>query len=232
MDSFYGISSGSSSFFDTYFGTSDSTSSNTSTSWTSGLGDLQMIQSGVYKKALKAYYSAQEAASGEADDSISGSGKADSSNSLSLVKAASQNLGKAASKLLKEDYSKMKKEDLAGLTDEVKSFISSYNSTINNAKNLNSYSILQTAVWTTERMSASEGLLDKVGITIGEDNTLSLNEEKFKEVKVSDVKALFSGTNSLMSQIAQKASTMTNQSANQIATNTGKTLYNRYGLYN
>ncbi|MDY3909475.1 MAG: hypothetical protein SOZ48_07065 [Eubacterium sp.] len=227
MNNFYGIGYTGSSFFDTYFGTSNNTNSSNSSSWISGLGDLKMIQSGVYKKALKAYYKTQTANSDE--ETISGSGQADSNNNLSLVKAASAKLNKAASNLQNKDYSTVKAEDLV---DDVKDFVSSYNSTLSGTKNLNSYSILQTAVWTTEQMNISEGLLNKVGISIKEDNSLSLDEEKFKSAKSSDLKALFSGSGSLMSQIAQKASTMANQSANQLAVNSGKMLYNRFGTLN
>lgn len=227
MNNFYGIGYTGSSFFDTYFGTSNNTNSSNSSSWISGLGDLKMIQSGVYKKALKAYYKTQTANTDE--ETISGSGQADSNNNLSLVKAASAKLNKAASNLQNKDYSTVKAEDLV---DDVKDFVSSYNSTLSGTKNLNSYSILQTAVWTTEQMNISEGLLNKVGISIKEDNSLSLDEEKFKSAKSSDLKALFSGSGSLMSQIAQKASTMANQSANQLAVNSGKMLYNRFGTLN
>ena len=227
MNNFYGIGYTGSSFFDTYFGTSNNTNSSNSSSWISGLGDLKMIQSGVYKKALKAYYKTQTANSDE--ETISGSGQADSNNNLSLVKAASAKLNKAASNLQNKDYSTVKAEDLV---DDVKDFVSSYNSTLSGTKNLNSYSILQTAVWTTEQMNISEGLLNKVGISIKEDNSLSLDEEKFKSAKSSDLKALLSGSGSLISQIAQKASTMANQSANQLAVNSGKMLYNRFGTLN
>ena len=78
-------------------------------------------------------------------------------------------------------------------------------------------------------MNISEGLLNKVGITIGENNTLSLDEEKFKAANMSDLKALFSGSGSLADRVSQKASTMYNQSANQLAVNQGKMTYTMYG---
>ncbi len=125
------------------------------------------------------------------------------------------------------DYSKdAKPEDLLS---KAKSFIDSYNSTLSTTKNMNSYSILQTAVWGTEQMNISEGLLNKVGISIGENNSLSIDEEKFKSAKMSDLKALFSGSGSLADRISQKASTMYNQSTNQLAVNQGKMMYTRFG---
>ena len=78
-------------------------------------------------------------------------------------------------------------------------------------------------------MNMSEGLLNKVGISIGENNTLSIDEEKFKAAKMSDIKALFSGSSSLADRLSQKASTLYNQSANQLAVNEGRTIYTMYG---
>jgi len=115
------------------------------------------------------------------------------------------------------------------LLDKAKNFVSQYNSVLGTTKSMNSYSILQTAVWGTEQMNLSQGLLNKVGITINDDNTLSLDETKFKAANMSDLKALFSGGGSLADRVAQKASTLYNQSTNQIALNQGKSTYTMFG---
>ena len=115
------------------------------------------------------------------------------------------------------------------LLDKAKNFVSQYNSVLGTTKSMNSYSILQTAVWGTEQMNLSQGLLNKVGITINDDNTLSLDETKFKAANMSDLKALFSGSGSLADRVAQKASTLYNQSTNQIALNQGKSTYTMFG---
>lgn len=227
MTNFYGIGSSGSNFFNSFFGMGGGSSSS-AFPFLSGLGDLKMIQSGVYKKALKAYYSTQTSEKGESS-SIAASDKADSNTKLSLVKSSAQDLKSAADNLTKNNYDTVDKDDL---TDDVKKFVSSYNSTLNSTKSLDSYSILQTAVWATDQMNTSESLLNKVGITIKEDNTLELDEEKLKNAKTSDLKTLFSGSNSLASRISQKASTLANQSANQMSLNYGKSLYTMYGTYN
>ena len=114
------------------------------------------------------------------------------------------------------------------MLDDVKSFVSNYNSTVNASKNLNSYSILQTTVWMTGAVKTSSGILDKMGISINEDNTLSLDEAKFKKAQLSTVKSAFS-SGSIASRISAKASSLSNQSANQIAENTGKKTYTSSG---
>ena len=226
MSGIYGWNSGN-SFMNSFFGTGGSGSG---PSLLSSLGDLQMIKSGAYKKAMKAYYANQVSQSktdGKDTDTISGSGTADSKVKLSNLKSSAQKLYESANALKNADYSKdARPEDLLS---KAKSFIDSYNSTLSTTKNMNSYSILQTAVWGTEQMNISEGLLNKVGISIGENNSLSIDEEKFKSAKMSDLKALFSGSGSLADRISQKASTMYNQSTNQLAVNQGKMMYTRFG---
>lgn len=226
MNGIYGMDSGN-SFMNSFFGTSSSSSG---PSLLSSLGDLQMIKSGAYKKAMKAYYANQVSQSKTDDkdaETISGSGKADSKVKLSNLKSSAQKLYESAKALKNADYSKdAKPEDLL---DKAKSFVNNYNSTLSTTKNMNSYSILQTAVWGTEQMNISEGLLNKVGISIGDDNSLSIDEEKFKTSKMSDLKALFAGSGSLADRISQKASTMYNQSTNQLAVNQGKMMYTRFG---
>ncbi len=236
---FYGVNS---SFFDTYFGNSSkssnsngnttsmlfsslSTANTTASSLTSAFGELQLIKSGAYKKALTAYYDLTKTNKSE---SISDSDSADSNTSLSTVKSTAKALNESAKALQSNDFDTATREEL--LTD-VKDFASDYNNMLNSTKKLNSYSMLQTAVWATEQMNISEGMLNRVGITIQDDNTLAVNEETFKNAKLSDIKVLFEGNTSLASRISQKASTLVNQSANQMSLNLGTGSYTKYGTW-
>ena len=211
MNNMYGLGTyGASSFVDTFFGTSSTSGG----SLLSSIGDLQMIQKGAYK-------------SSDSAETIKNSGTADSGTKLSGLKSSSQKLYQAANDLKNASYGdNTKAEDLL---DKAKNFVSQYNSVLGTTESMNSYSILQTAVWGTEQMNLSQGLLNKVGITINDDNTLSLDETKFKAANMSDLKALFSGSGSLADRVAQKASTLYNQSTNQIALNQGKSTYTMFG---
>jgi len=222
-DLFGTTSSSSTDMYSTLFGSSSNTSSGVG-SLSSSLGDYNLIRSGAYKKLQQAYYSKVANDSNSDAETIKGSGTTDSKANLSTLKSAAGKLKSSAQTLQKKDYSKT--EDAL---EDVKSFISDYNSTLNATKKLNSYSILQTGVWATEAMGASESTLEKLGITIGEDNTLSIDEEKFKSADVSALKALFSGSGSLADRISAKASSLELQSANQIAVNSGKGIYTSSG---
>lgn len=215
------------SFFDSYMGTG-SAGGSSSSMLSSSIMDLQMIKSGSYKKALKAYYAKNPVKKSEdSKESIKESGKADSAANLSTMKSASQKLNESVAKLQKTDYSKVESPD--DMLEDVKSLVSSYNSTVNAAKNLNSYSILQTTLWMTGNVSKSSGILGKMGISINEDNTLSLDEDKFKKAQMSTIKSAFSGGVSFASRLSQKATSLSNQCANQIAVNTGKKTYTSSG---
>lgn len=233
MSNFFdGVNSDTYNFFDSYMGTGSS-GSNSSSGLSSSLLDLQMIKSGTYKKALKAYYAknpVKDSDDSDSKESISESGKADSSANLSTLKSASQKLMDSATKLKNKDYSKVEKTE--DMLDDIKDFVSNYNSSLNATKNLNSYSILQTAVWMTGQTGTSAGMLGKMGISINEDNTLSLDEEKFKKASVSTLKSAFSGNGSFAYRISQKASSLKTQSANQISVNSGKKTYSSSGTIN
>ena len=212
------------------FGGSSSSSGTSSMGWMSGISDLKMIQSGAYKKALKSVYDKQgsDATREAVANTISGSGANDSEKSLSNLKSSATSLYNASKELRSLNVDTASDDDIA---KKVESFVNSYNSTLNNTKNLDSYSILQTQVWAVEKMESSESLLNKAGIRINDNNTLSLDKDALKNADKSTLKTLFSGSGSLADSINQKASALINQATNQIAANTGKNLYSASGSF-
>ncbi|MBO6107787.1 MAG: hypothetical protein J6P16_00095 [Eubacterium sp.] len=206
--------------------TSDSSSS--SMGWMSGISDLKMIQSGAYKKALKSVYEKEgkDAFSEAVQNTISGSGTTDSEKSLSSLKSGATGLYSATKELRSLNFDTASDEKIAS---SVESFVKNYNTTLNATKNLNSYGILQTQVWATEKLQGSETMLNKAGITINADNTLSLDKDALKSADKSTLKTLFSGSGSLADSINQKSSALINQATNQLATNTGKAIYSSSG---
>lgn len=225
MSSFFGIGNSSDTFMNTMFGTSSS--NRTGSSLSSSLGDLKMIQSGVYKKALQAYY--EKNGTEDAKNTIANSGSADTNAQLSSTKSSSKKLADVANELKTTDFATAKSEDVIA---DVKDFVSNYNSTLNSAKKLNSYSILQTSVWMKEQTDHAESMLDKIGITIGADNTLTIDEDKLKAASMTDIKSVFGGSSSYGARVAIQASSIANQSGNQMALNMGKNTYNMNGYLN
>ncbi|MEE3467047.1 MAG: hypothetical protein VZQ83_01260 [Eubacterium sp.] len=207
-----------------------STSGTASLGWMSSLNDLKMIQSGAYKKALKSVYDSEgsDAVKEAVSNTISKSGTTDSEKSLSNLKSDATTLYNASKELRNTNYDTASDDDIV---KKVESFVNSYNKTLNDTKNLDSYSILQTQVWAVEKMESSESMLNKAGIKINDNNTLSLDKEALKSADKATLKTLFSGSSSLADDINQKASALINQATNQISANTGSNLYDASGSF-
>ena len=69
--------------------------------------------------------------------------------------------------------------------------------------------------------------LESIGITVGSDNKLSIDSEKFEKANVESVKSLFNEGNSFAGRISQKASQISTEAAKEelsanVYTNKGK----------
>lgn len=198
------------------------------------LGDYAAIKNGSYGKLVKAYYKNQS----EAETS----NKTDIKQNLTATKANAESLKKASDALMNTDLWKKKsistKDDTTSetkttndydwesITKAVKSFADSYNSVLTKTADSTNKNVLRNGVsmvQTTNRTVAN--MLGKVGITIGEDNKLSVDEDKLKKADISDLKTLFSGYGSFADQIATKASAISR------ATENSSGIYTRNATY-
>lgn len=161
--------------------------------------DFSSIRSGSYKKLLSAYY--KKVASGDTKEA-----NEKESKNLQLVAGNASSLKSAAEDLKKLDLSTASNDDVV---KKLKEFVSAYNSVIDTADDVDKKGVLRNAAWMTNIVKKSEGLLSDVGITIGKDNKLTLDEEKWKEAGMSVKTTLFSGSNSLISKLAYKGTQIT-----------------------
>ncbi len=104
--------------------------------------------------------------------------------------------------------------DWDAITKAVKNFADAYNSTLDNAVDSDTKGVLLNAGWMVGNTSKYQNLLSDVGITIGSDNKLSVDEEALKKADVTTLKVLFSNTNSLADDISSKASSISRAAAN------------------
>ena len=95
--------------------------------------------------------------------------------------------------------------DTEAIGKAVKEFVESYNSFIDSTGNLNSTKMLSKTLDVIKTTSKNAGLLADIGIRIGSDNKLKLDEDKLKEAKVSTINSLFTGSGSYGSNISAKA---------------------------
>lgn len=199
------------------------------------LGDYANIKSGSYGKLLKAYYGKQNSTT----DKVNGNSstkkqeEAKSKNQLSQYKSKAENLSKAASALYKDDKLFEKKDvtktdangnttttkeyDRDSINSKVKNFVDSYNDMMKASKESDDAAVRYAAKNTEKKTDAQKNMLERIGITIQDDRTLKLDEEKLNKAEVSDIKSLFSGVGSYAYGIDSNAASVVNYSSSKIS---------------
>ena len=121
--------------------------------------------------------------------------------------------------------------DLYGDADKtlsaVKNFVDSYNGTLDTLADSENTKALEKGVQMVNSAKAYSRTLDRIGISIGSDNRLSIDEDKLKAASPATMKSLFSGNYSLANRIADKASYIQRTAALSSATT-----YNSKGTKN
>lgn len=150
---------------------------------------------------------------------------------LAEVQSTTDKLKDSADALLATGSQGVFKEDK--MTDEdykaVESFVKDYNSVVSAAGKTDSSSINQRTTNMVYASATNSKLLAKVGITITEDNTLSIDKDSFMKADVSTAKSLFQGNGSYGYRVSAQAS-MINFAADSEAGKAGTyTANGRYG---
>lgn len=169
--------------------------------------EFNSIRSGSYGKLLDAYYKKMNGG-----DSATEAMQKETAN-RQLVGSNASGLKSAAKVLSKMDFTDDTDAGKEKSLKAVKDFVSSYNSVIDTADDVNSKNILQNAVWMTNITKKSAGLLNELGISVGKDNKLTLDETKWNAAHTSTKTALFNGRQGFAEKMIYKANQMTNFSA-------------------
>lgn len=88
----------------------------------------------------------------------------------------------------------------------VKDYVESYNATLDGLQKTDSLNALEKGVSLVNTTRAYARSLSRVGIVVGSDNRLTVNEENVKEATSEQFRSLFSGGYSYASKVADKAS--------------------------
>ena len=218
------------------------------------LSDYQSIKNGSYGKLLKAYYKKvgnenTSTSSTEKEDNsskLSTSLSKDSAKTLSEINKAAGKVKESADALTstgKESVFNGKEVttenedgttttstqyDMDAIYNAVSGFVKDYNSLVDSVNKSDSANVLKAGQNMTNITSLYSKTFEKVGITIGEDNKLSIDEDKFKSADVSRIKSLFNDSPSFAKSIASQAS-FVDYAANResLKANT----YNKTGAY-
>lgn len=168
------------------------------------------IKNGSYGKIVKSYYAEQTKASGSNKTSTVKPAKKEETvdkTGMAKMKKESDELRSAAEALNEEDLWKQNngEYDMDKIISAIKKFASEYNDVENQASKVSSKDIAQDVKYMGSMTSTMSKALSKVGISVGTDGKLSVNEDEMKKANVSSIKSLFTGVVSYGSQIADKA---------------------------
>ena len=163
------------------------------------LSDYSSIKNGSYGKLLKAYYGTNTSSSVSSlvDDKTASE---DDAATISKLKSSASELKATSDELMKTE------DDPEKMYKAVSDFADKYNNMIKTAVDSNNQRILTTAANMTTSTISNRNLLEKIGVKINDDNTLSVDEEKFKAADMSTVKTLFGTNGSYAYGISTKAS--------------------------
>lgn len=222
-DCMIGISNYDSNSINTLFsGLSNGSRSSNSGLLGINIADYSAIRTGSYFKLMKAYYGGNDSASKivETNKKTSTSTAKDDTKTLAKIEDAAEELKSASDALLdktkKSVFNKVTTTDAKGNTTtdydkdaiykKVSAFVDSYNNLLKKSEDSNTNEILNAVSSMVRTTDSNEKLLSKVGITVGVDNKLSIDEETFKKADMSLVKSLFNGNGSYGYQVSAKAS--------------------------
>lgn len=216
------------------------------------LSDYASIKNGSYGKLLKAYYNKMdndsEGSAKTADSSKRSTSLAsDSAKTLASIDSAADKLKESADALIKtgsdslfkekevtvknEDgtTTKSKQYDKDAIYKAVSSFVSNYNLLLDSVNKSDSSSILKSASNMTNITGLYTKTLEKAGITVGNDNKLTIDKEGLEAADISTLKSIFNDSRSFAYNISFQASFIDYAASREAAkANT----YNQAGSYN
>lgn len=181
--------------------------------------EYSSITSGSYSKLIKAYYAKYGT---DSTDGVSSS-DSDSTATKTTIKGSANELYKAANALVttgkdsvfkkidiknEEDGTTTKGYDTDKIYKAVSSLVDAYNSLVKNSTDSKDNAVLRQTLHMVNSASANGSLLNDIGIKIGTDNTLTLDEETFKSADMNKVKTLFNGSDSFGAKIQSAASSI------------------------
>ncbi len=219
MASISGINLGTTDYSELF--DSLSTKSSEGSSSSNFLADYASIKNGSYAKLTKAYYGKTSGSSTvtkeKATEKIKSNSEvktnADALKSSSNALVESKTLFSNKVEKTDQDGNKTADYDYEKIYKALKSFVDDYNSVIKSGGESENNSVLRNTLSMTKMTKENKDLLGAVGITINEDNTLSVGEETVKKANMNDLKSLFSGVGSYAYSIATKASNISYRAA-------------------
>ena len=178
--------------------------------------DYAAIKNGSYGKLVRSYYqgTAREVESQKAATAYNKTGN---TNNTAKASSASE-IDKTGLGQIRKDADQLKTstealgsadlwktKDNAAIAGAVKDFAGDYNKVIDQASKVNSKEISQDIKSIKSMTDMFSKVLGKIGVSVGDDGKLSVDEEALKKADTATVRSLFEGNGTYGSQIADKA---------------------------
>jgi hypothetical protein len=191
------------------------------------------VRSPEYKKQIKSQYEKLTSSDSSEIGTVS--------SELKLSEAASDLKKKSAS------LSSMSLTDISDkdkLVENVNAFVESYNSTIDAMGSSDSVDALKSGLSMTNAVKTYAGALNRIGITVGSDNKLTVDEDTLRSADDRAVASMFGSSYSPVSRVASKAEAISKSAVNKAQTTaltnmlygqsdtSSSTLSSLYGGYN
>lgn len=205
--------------------------------------EYSSITRGSYSKLIKAYY--KKYGTEKSAEGISTKDN-DTTATKTSIKSKANDLYKAANALVTNGKdSVFKKTDIKNDTDDtttkgydtdkiykaVSSLVESYNNLVKSSTDSKDNAVLRQTLHMINSASANGSLLNDIGIKIGADNTMTLDEETFKKADMNTVKTLFNGSDSFGAKIQSAASNIYMNVNNSLGNSNSYTAAGRLGSY-
>lgn len=221
MSSYFNVNNNASSIMNSIF---SSLGNNSSSKQTGMLGDYYAIQNGSYYKMAKKFYANKTSGTSQTSKTDTSSltqklealntGSASSVGSrykttskkvnTETMKATGDALSTLGNLMSNKLYDKLSTTTADGIVTEdynksailsnVQGFVKEYNNVINKVGDSSNKQTLESGVRMINQTKIYSNSLQAIGITVGDDNQLKLDEEAFAKSDMKDVKALFSGS--------------------------------------
>lgn len=189
--------------------------------------DLAAIKNGTYKKLAQKHFSSV----GSDDKSTISKNNVTSldfsTKTGEKVRASVDVLKKSINSLDDKDLWKQTngEYDTSKITKAIKKFATDYNDVIDKVADSDSKNVTSSARWITSLTNTMKTSLEKVGVKVGDDNKLTVDEDILSKADMKAAKAMFSGSYSYASQIEEKAASVSS------AALMDSSLYNNVGSY-
>lgn len=179
--------------------------------------DYASLKNGSYRKLLNSYYAKPKkelsANKTETDkntnktNTTTAKNKTAQSSAVSVMKREADGLKSAAQELGKDSLWKQNngEYDKDKIVSAVKKFAQEYNDVIDQSSKVNSKDVTQSTYYMTSMTNTMSKALSKMGISVGVNGKMSVDEDALKKANPTVIKSMFQGSGSYGAQIAEKA---------------------------